>query len=324
MSVFFQIEPLQGVDESPGGGSNPFMMVPEGGFNLITHTLGKSAHFTPNVSDVFVLDLTDSVVNNKLGDAAKDLVKKLKRSSSVQDVTDMLNNARKKVPGIGKEKRLLAVVGRTPKEATIKAESGKTVASLDVRVASELNRTVSFLFFRYAGEDLYDRRRASYGTSHAPEDSESLLAAINAIYKPQANISFSLNKNEFFDAAHILGKPIKKSQNSLFTDAIDRKADWTVCFVEQYDDGIGFHAFIGKPGERQRACVISDSISGEVKVSSITEPKDVFVMVIAHELAHGLGAAHSSRDGVLGALPYQGILIDKNLLKTINPRDGVG
>ncbi len=164
------------------------------------------------------------------------------------------------------------------------------------------------------------------GSAHAPSEAKAILASVNAIFEPQANVHFDLVTADFLDQSQAFGPTFtpKIIDDRHLKDKIDQKADWTVFFVPKFDDGSGFAATLGPAGKKKVPIFVPDDAKAAVMVSSVPDP---YAMMIAHELGHGLGIPgggdHPKREGVLAGShsPHgkEGILIDKTILGFINP-----
>jgi hypothetical protein len=196
---------------------------------------------------------------------------------------------------------------------------------LDVYPTERQTKALSFRFIRYQNET----GTMTGGTTLAPPYAKELTAVLNRLYLPSANTELILKSSEFADVKEKLGDSITRDAFLKKVAPLrDPTADVTVFFVGQYkgtDDPLG-EAF------RNFACVVVDdgphqyiapeTQEDEIQYSDnpVARPKserDLHI-VLAHEIAHVLGAGHNDEQDNLMSNKRQDFKFDKGTVRAIN------
>jgi hypothetical protein len=200
-----------------------------------------------------------------------------------------------------------------------------SLAKMDVYPAAPQTVTISFRFIRYQNE----AGEMKSGTTLAPSYATELIAILNRLYLPSANTELTLKSSEFANVNEKLGDTITRN---VFLQKIsplrDRTANVTVFFLGQYkgtDDPLG-EAF-GDLG----CLVVDDSpyqyiapVSKEDEIKYAFHPLDRpksdrdLHIVLAHEIAHVLGAGHNDEQDNLMSSKRQDFKFDKGTVRAIN------
>jgi Matrixin len=206
-------------------------------------------------------------------------------------------------------------------------------AKMDVYASSRTTIAVSFRFARY--QDATGQLKG--GTTLVPSYADELVRILNRLYLPSANIELRLKSSQYVDLAQKLGDSI--SQNNFLQDIAPRRdagADMTVFFVGKYrgtDDPLG-QAF-----PDINCAVVDDSplqylapqtawpgasLTDE-QVDSLVSPtgraksdRDLHV-VLAHEIAHLLGAGHNNDPDNLMSMNRQDFKFSKDTVRAVSP-----
>jgi hypothetical protein len=172
------------------------------------------------------------------------------------------------------------------------------------------------------------------GLKHKAGNSKDIVEVLNRYFAPQANIQFEAKASKEWKEERWIPSFTPQVIDRFHFDSgsgimIDGSADWTVFVVPHYtDDQHGDAVHRGAPGARQTSIWVPDN---PTQPGAVTTPEN-FIVVLAHELSHGLGVGgeseHPKRNGVLGASIGKdqqgndirgGMLIDKSTLDKINP-----
>jgi hypothetical protein len=314
MTGFFsEILPLFGVDAA-----RSFMTVPVGGFNLIYHSLGKGASFTPDNGHLSIRDVTDEI---RKAPHASTISKNPKQPLFVDqdDMTAFLNAA---VQGLSSDpsQRLLAVTANARGAHKVTFTSSRHSAPLTVWALNERpTTTVSFRYVKYtgqwppAGATEKDLDRYSRGVTRSKDEGEKYATLVKQLLRHQANISVEFQSSDDLKLVSPFGKA---ASNGWFKERLlpnrDKGADTTIFVVPAID------------GSEGRSMIDNDPTALMVAEKPIVvwagNAGDPFQLVAAHELAHTLGSNHRNEEGLLMSNYNlkQGLLIDKDTLTEIN------
>ncbi len=210
-------------------------------------------------------------------------------------------------------------------------------AKMDVYTAKPRTVAVSFRFIRYqnaAGE-------MRSGTALARRYAEELVEILNRLYLPSANIELTLKSSEYAMVNQKLGTMIlKENFRKYIVPLRDQSADLTVFFVGGYkgtNDPLGeafpdVHCVVVNDSPRQddlapetawpRPGVTDDEINyaGHPLAETRDRPKsdrDLHI-VLAHEIAHLLGADHNDEQDNIMSNGRQDFKLSKITVRTIS------
>ncbi len=205
-------------------------------------------------------------------------------------------------------------------------------AKMDVYTAKPKTVAVSFRFIRYqnaAGE-------MRSGTALARRYAEELVEILNRLYLPSANIELTLKSSEYAMVNQKLGTMIlKENFRKYIVPLRDQSADLTVFFVGRYkgtDDPLGeafpdVHCVVVDDSPWQylapetawpRPGVTDDEIN--YAGHPLDRPKsdrDLHI-VLAHEIAHLLGAGHNDEQDNIMSKGRQDFKLSKITVRTIS------
>jgi Matrixin len=199
-------------------------------------------------------------------------------------------------------------------------------AKMDLYTAKRGTASLSFRFIRYQD----DSGNITAGTTLSPTYAGELIGILNRLYLPSANIELTLNTSTQVNVNRALGTPMSKASFlSHVAPLRDMGADITVFFVGQYKgttDPLG-EAF------RDLKCAVVDDAPHQVLTLSLDDQinygpnpldrprsdRDLHV-VLAHEIAHLLGANHNDEPDNLMSMRLQTLRLNKDTVKAINRR----
>ncbi len=205
-------------------------------------------------------------------------------------------------------------------------------AKMDVYAAKPRTVAVSFRFIRYqnaAGE-------MRSGTALARPYAEELVEILNRLYLPSANIELRLKSSEYARVNQKLGTMIlMENFRKYIVPLRDQSADLTVFFVGRYkgtDDPLGeafpdVHCVVVDDSPWQylapetawpRPGVTDDEIN--YAGHPLDRPKsdrDLHI-VLAHEIAHLLGAGHNDEQDNIMSKGRQDFKLSKITIRTIS------
>jgi hypothetical protein len=223
---------------------------------------------------------------------------------------------------------VLSVEGSVTGSASLDYAGRSGRAKLDVVVVRRRRVTVSFRYIRYPGPD-----GRMGGTGRNPAEAEQLMAVMNRFFMPSANVELVLRSAR----AETLQRPLGPS---VTTEAFkahvvplrDHDADITVFFVGRWkgrDDPLGT-AFL------ELGSVVLDDAPAQYIAPESGWPEHQFTdeqiywkkerstgterdlhIVLAHELAHMLGAGHNYGDDNLMSMNRQDLKLTKNIVLAI-------
>ena len=208
---------------------------------------------------------------------------------------------------VGPRSRLLLVTGRMRGLASINAVHAGITFKLEVAVVPSQNFTVAFKFLQHPDES------GNISTTRLnPSDARWLINKLNWIYGPQANISFEMVEADWVKVDKILGESLNKE--AFLNHIVERKnksADLNIFFVRKWKGGEAG----GTHFPEEEAVVVEEN----PKSLPVVDDADPFLVNLAHEVAHYLGADHHDRENVLLSRGRQSTRLDRGLVLAINP-----
>ena len=301
MAGFRELWPLGGV--GPWTGST-FMVVPKSGANLV---ILEGARPRELVYDDQKFVVTKVTHDNKLK-----LSQKLKPEVAAQLAPALA--------ALKEDNHLVAVTKTRGTEDAITI--GKGGATLKVGLFPPRRYSLAFKFLQHD-----EKTRPSKWT---PKHAAGWLATLNAIYGPQANITFEMAEAaDYFTVATVLPQPIGNqafanhiiAHKSKVAEGKDKLPVLTVFLVGKWKDD-GDHPN-GTFFPNENVTVLTDEPL-HPKLDAATDP---LVLTLAHEAGHfmmhhrGFKKAehHHSRGGILMSSGIQSARLDKQLVLNLNP-----
>lgn len=226
---------------------------------------------------------------------------------------------------------LLSIEGNAPGETTSLAYIGKAgSARLDVYTAERRTVSVSFRFVSYLNE----AGEMKAGTVHRPAYAQELMAVMNRLYLPSANIELKLRSATAVNVQRRLGPQLGEAN---FRDHIvplrDSGADMTVFFVGKYK---GTTDPLGEAWHDVNCIVVDDApwqyiapqrdwprpgfTDDEIYYDKLNRPKsdrDLHI-VLAHEIAHLLGVGHNNDEDNIMSSGRQDLSLNRRVVTSIS------
>jgi Matrixin len=321
-------------------GSPPFLVVPKAGIGLVylngAHSPDAYSHLQFNRANLSVTEVKANDLQKFLLQYAANFPSKA--FSEVQSLSAGMRNT------MAFGSKLLSIEGRvTGQTVSLDYISKTDKAKMDVYTITRNTVNISFLFVRCK-----DSQGQSTGTTLVPSYAEELTGILNRLYIPSANTELKLKSSRYVDITQPLRQPIARDTflNSIAPER-DRNADLTVFFVGRYrgtDDPLG-EAFSevdcavldDSPSQflapqTGDGLVVTDQQLNE-QINYLKDPlgrpkseRDLHV-VLAHEIAHLLGATHITESDNLmtsanqiskSSLGRQDFKFSKETVKQIN------
>jgi Matrixin len=206
-------------------------------------------------------------------------------------------------------------------------------AKLDVYTTKRRTVTVAFLFIRYQD----DTGAMKAGTTFDPSYAEELVRVLNRLFLPSANVELTLKVAQAKNVSQRLG-PVILTENfrKFILPLRDTNADVTVFFVGRYKgdtDPLGqafkeagsvvvndFPKQYIAPIALPSGGVSDDQIYYEYTGQTLDRPasdRDLHI-VLAHEIAHLLGAGHNNDQDNIMSMRRQDFKLNKSVVKAIN------
>jgi len=197
-------------------------------------------------------------------------------------------------------------------------------AKMDVYTARRRTASVSFRFIRYQD----DTGNMAGGTRLLPTYAEELVGILNGLYMPSANIELTLKTSAPATVNRRLGTPMSKDNFlSQVAPLRDMHADMTVFFVGQYK---GTTDPLGEAFRDLKCAVVDDAPQHALTLTPddqinygpnpLARPKsdrDLHV-VLAHEIAHLLGAGHLDEPDNLMSMHLQTLRLSKDTVRSFD------
>ena len=195
---------------------------------------------------------------------------------------------------------------------------------MDVYTAKRRSVSVSFRFIRYQD----DTGNMTAGTKLSPTYAAELIGILNRLYMPSANIELTLNTSTQAIVNRGLGTPMSKANFlSHVAPLRDMGADMTIFFVGQYKgttDPLGEAfpdlkcAVVDDAPHQALTLTFDDQINyGPNPLDRPGSDRDLHV-VLAHEIAHLLGANHTDEPDNLMSMRLQTLRLSKDTVKAVN------
>jgi len=228
---------------------------------------------------------------------------------------------------------ILAVEGFSTGVAAHLDYQGKSgSAKLDVVTVKRRTVDVAFRFVTYSGG----------GTTKKPHEAEEIMAVMNRFYLPGANVELRLSNAKSETINRPLGVPVTKEN---FTNHVvplrDSKAHVTVFFVGKWEGdqghtlGTTFHNFasiVVTDNPHQFIAPVASQLPHGIKLPpGITDDEINYMggwkdrppsdrdlhIVVAHEIAHSLGAGHNNEGDNLMSMGRQDLRFNRGTVLAI-------
>jgi Matrixin len=197
-------------------------------------------------------------------------------------------------------------------------------AKMDIYTAKRRTASISFRFIRYQD----DSGNMAGGTKLLPTYAEELIGILNRLYMPSANIELTLKTSTQENINRGLGTQLsKESFLNHVAPLRDKGADMTVFFVGRYK---GTTDPLGEAFRDLKCAVVDDAPHQALTLTRddqityglrpLDRPKsdrDLHV-VLAHDIAHLLGAGHTDEPDNLMSMGLQTLRLSKDTVKAIN------
>jgi hypothetical protein len=304
----------------------PFLVVPLEGIGLVYLTGVRSLNIQQDLkfdrTSLSVTAVTAANITRHLMTYSENFPAKL-RGDILKLTSGMLNSLQ-----FGST--LLSVEGSVSGSVASLDYISKTArAKMDVLTAKRRKVDISFRFVRYLNEQGFPVK----GTALTPSDAEGLVEIMNRLFLPSANIELTLKSSQYAMVNRQLGNEILEGNfRNYIVPLRDQGAGLTVFFVGKWKgttkDPLGT-AF------SDVKCVVVDdspsqilapqtawppnSLTDEEIYEDLPRPKsdrDLHV-VLAHEIAHILGANHNNEQDNLMSDNRQDLKLSKQTIIAI-------
>lgn len=285
-----------------------FMIVPQGGFNLVYLREGKEYRIDHDrrlkVHEVRFGEVeriaNDYVQKRHFGINGADQLLRLR--------TVMYGSVHSTAKG-----KLLQVSAIGAGIPTIMARHGNNAVRLDVGILRRKEYSISFKLVKHQNGQGAMVPLTKFHTAEA----QGWIDQLNWIFGAQTNIYFKLLGAEWVGIGRTLGQPMSaevfKQQLLKYKHS---SADLTCFLVGKYKgDETGTYA-MGSYFGSDKVCVLDDDPDRELFDMWVPDP---FVGVMAHEFAHFLGGSHHSRGNLLMSKGIESYELDKQLVAQLNP-----
>jgi hypothetical protein len=264
---FVQYLPNFGFDrETPTGG--PGVVIPYKGSTTVLLDSGKGLKLVSSVKNLLTIDeIKDQQVQRVM-------VEKRDHGSTDDKILDLVlvKSGSLRIFRITAN----ALVGIGAKVEAVNPKTGRAEAALKVIVLKEKPVKIAI-----RPVQIHDENGDLVNSSRMPFDAKALLAQMNAIWKPQANVVFSLSKT---DAVAI--KPLKPGMPADISDEAVKSA-----FIEKKDPDAALTFFMVKRAVNRDSKDLG-VINSEAGFSLISD--DRLDTTMAHEAGHFLGSLSES------------------------------
>lgn len=224
---------------------------------------------------------------------------------------------------------LLSVEGSVAGSSTaLDCVSRSGTARLDVITARRRKIAVSFRFVRYRD----NAGQMTGGTSKEPAEAEQLLAVMNRLFLPAANIELALLNAKAENLNQSLGSAVSMENFQKHVLPLhDPNADLTIFFVGKWK---GTTDPLGSAFPTYKSVVVDDAPLQHIAPQTGWPPhqrtddqiyyskdraatdRDLHI-VLAHEIAHFLGASHNNGDDNLMSINRQDLKLNKGIVMAI-------
>lgn len=224
---------------------------------------------------------------------------------------------------------LLSVEGSVAgSAAALDCVSRSGTARLNVITVKRRKITVSFRFIRYRDS----AGQMNGGTSKDPAEAEKLLEVMNRLFLPSANIELTLLSTKAENLNQALGPAVLMENFQKYVLPLrDHNADLTVFFVGKWK---GTNDPLGSSFSGQKSVVVDDAPLQYIAPETAWPPHQVsddqiyysknraatdrdLHIVLAHEIAHFLGAGHNGADDNLMSNNRQDLKLNKDIVLAI-------
>ena len=285
-----------------------FMIVPQGGFNLVCLRDGKDYRIAHD----------DRLDVQEVGfDQVNRIASEYMRKRAVgQEGIDLLTRLRTSMYGTIASTagaKLLKVSAKGAGIPVIKAKHGNIEVRLDVAILRRKEFAVAFKFVKHTNTQ---GALVPLTKFHAT-DAQGWIDQLNWIFGAQTNIYFKLVGADWVPIGKTLGQPMNADvfKNTLVPYK-HGSAKLTCFLVGKYKgDEKGEHA-AGSYFPGEKVCVLDD---GPHRDLFDDWDYDSFVGLMAHEFTHFLGGPHHTRGPLLMSKQIETCDLDKQLVIQLNP-----
>jgi hypothetical protein len=290
-----------------------FMIVPEGGFNLVCLRDSKGVQLSHD-HRLLVEDVRFEDVER----VAQEYIKTRYKESKGQERDDQLLRLRTALyatirPESGA--RALKVTAKGSRLPELKATRGNLGIKLDVAILPRKNYTIAFRFLMHLDQS----GKLVKATKWTPEHVPWFLTRLNWTFGAQANIFFTPLDATWIPVQKALGPKVSRDDFRKYVVPHKRRgADLTGFLVGDYDAMATEAA--GQFLTDEQVFVVVDQ--GNPPVFDLGE---AFIGVMAHEVGHFLhhkrnhpGSGHHDRNGILLSSGMESLSLDKQLVSDLN------
>jgi hypothetical protein len=212
--------------------------------------------------------------------------------------------------------------------ASLDYVSRSGTAKLDVVTVRRRRISVSFRYVRYRNSN----GAMTGGTSRDPAEAEKLLAVVNRLFLPSANVELTLRSTKAEHLEQVLGPAVGlENFQKRVLPLRDRSADVTVFFVGKWTGG---DDPLGSAFSADKSVVVDDAPLQYIAPETAWPPhlvtddqiyysknraatdRDLHI-VLAHEIAHILGAGHNYGQDNLMSMNRQDLKLNKDIVLAI-------
>lgn len=291
-----------------------FMVVPEGGFNLVCLRDAKGVHLSYDQARLQI----DGVRVEQVERVAQDYIDARYGKQQSQERDDQLLRLRTSLYGTiwpQAGARALKVQAKGTGIPPLTGTRGGTVIKLDVAIMPRKSYTLAFKFLRH-----FDQAgKVVNATKFKPDDASWFLTRLNWIFGAQTNIFFTPAGADWIMVEKALGPKIMR--DVFRQDIVPLKqggADLTCFLVGDYDATDSEAAGQFLPDEQ--VCVVVDQGN-----PGVFDYGEAFIGVMAHEVGHFLhhkrklgGSGHHDRGGILLSSGLESLSLDRQLVSDLN------
>jgi hypothetical protein len=305
---------VQFLQDSGVYAAQSFMIVPQGGFNLVCLRDSKDVGLSYDRQRLEVEDVRLEHVER----VAQEYINTRFRAQRSQERQDQLLRLRTALYATARPEglaRALKVSAKGVGIPELRAMRGNTRIRLEVAILPPKDFTIAFKFLKHLDQS----GNVINATKWTPDDVPWFLTKLNWTFGAQANIFFTPVDSTWITVQKALGPKI--SRDVFRKDIVPfkrRGADLTCFLVGDYDAMDNEAAGEYLPDEK--VCVVVDQ--GNPGVFDFGE---AFIGVMAHEVGHFLhhkrnlpGSGHHGRSRILLSSGRESLSLDKQLVSNLN------